>query len=243
MSEVNSSQAQNSTAPANTANAGEFLVELDAKEALAALQNCFSQNSEMILKNDSDPQPVPAKISHIADQKVFLETPALEKVFMFMDLTSIKFFIGTEVYFIKVALEVINDAICFDQNIKVVQLRRRKEPRYNIPEKWNQSAAVWSIELKQKNNAKVIDLSLSGIRFEVPRLTLIINKGDQIRIQYQIFKRAEVVCDAVVRFIMRKPNGTVVLGLEFTQLQKSHKARIGNIVEDLVNHFNLKNSG
>lgn len=226
----------------NTANAGEFLVELEEKDAFVALQNCFNMNSDMTLKNEMDSSAVSAKIAYFADKKVFLESPAIEKLFTFMGLTSIKFFIGTEVYFIKVPLEVVNDGICFPQDAKILQLRRRKEQRYNLPEKWNQNAAVWSIQLKTKNNARVVDISNSGIRFEVPKLTLSISKGDQIRIQYQIFKRAEIVCDAVVRFIMTKPNGSAVLGLEFVNLQKTHKSRIGSIVEDLVNHYALKNT-
>lgn len=225
---------------ANTANAGEFLVELEEKDAFLSLHNCFTLNSDMILKNEADPNPVTARIGFFADKKIFLETAQTEKLATFHGQTSIKFFIGTEVYFIKTVLEVIDDQICFDQGSKIVQLRRRKEPRYNIPEKWNQTAAIWSIELKIKNPARVTDISYNGCRFEVPKLTLNINKGEQIRIQYQIFKRADVVCDAIVRFIMRKPNGTTVLGLEFTQLQKSHKSRIYNIVEDLVNHYAVK---
>ena len=224
----------------NSGNAGEFLVELEEKDAFLALHNCFTMNSDMILKNETDPNPVSAKIGFFADKKVFIETLHVEKLMTFMGQTSIKFFIGTEVYFIKTNLEVVDDQICFDQNSKIVQLRRRKEPRYNIPEKWNQTAAIWSIELKIKNQARVTDISYNGCRFEVPKLSLSINKGDQIRIQYQIFKRADVVCDAIVRFIMRKPNGTTVLGLEFTQLQKSHKSRINNIVEDLLNHYAVK---
>lgn len=226
---------------ANTANSGEFLIELEEKDAFLALHNCFTLNSDVTLKNESDPLPVSAKIGFFADKKVFLETLAIEKLFMFQGLTSIKFFIGTEVYFIKTTLEVVDDQVCFDQNAKIVQLKRRKEPRYNIPDKWNQAAAVWSIELKIKNSARVMDISYSGCRFEVPKLTISVNKGDQIRIQYQVFKRADVVCDAIVRFIMRKPNGTTVLGLEFTQLQKSHKSRINSIVDDLINHYAVKN--
>lgn len=225
---------------ANTANAGEFLIELEEKDAFLVLHNCFTLNSDLILKNETDPNPISVKIGYFADKKIFLETPLAEKLATFVGLTSIKFFIGTEVYFVKTTLEVTDDQICFDQGAKIIQLRRRKEPRYNIPEKWNQTAAVWSIELKIKNPAKVTDISYNGCRFEVPKLSISINKGDQIRIQYQIFKRADVVCDAIVRFMMRKPNGTVVLGLEFTQLQKSHKSRINNIVEDLINHNVIK---
>jgi c-di-GMP-binding flagellar brake protein YcgR len=226
---------------ANTANAGEFLIELEEKEAFLALHNCFTAGSDLTIRNEIEPTPVSAKIGFFADKKVYLETAHADKLAAFTGQTSIKFFIGTEVYFIKTTLEVVEKQICFDQSSKVVQLRRRKEPRYNIPEKWNQTAAIWSIELQIKNEAKVTDISLGGCRFEIPKLSLDINKGDQIRLQYQIFKRANVVCDAIVRFIMRKPNGTAVLGLEFTQLQKGHKSRIDSIVEDLINHYTVKN--
>lgn len=225
----------------NTPNPGEFLVELEEKEAFLSLHSCFTLNSDIILKNEIDPATISARISFFADNKVYLETAHADKLATFSGQTSIKFFIGTEVYFIKTTLEVIDGQVCFDQNSKIIQFRRRKEPRYNIPEKWTQSAAIWSIELKIKNVAKVTDISSGGCRFEVPNLKLDIKKGDQIRIQFQIFKRADIVCDAIVRFVMRKPSGTAVLGLEFTQLQKSHKSRINSIVDDLVNHYILKN--
>jgi hypothetical protein len=225
----------------SVANPGEFLTELDAQEAYLVLHNCFTQNSELMMKNDIDPQPVQAKIDSFANNKLFLNTPNVDRVSLFIGLTSIKFFIGTEVYFIKTEVKIQDNAPYIDQNVKIVQLKRRKEPRFNIPEKWSQKAAVWSIEKKIKNDARVIDISNGGIKFEIPKLTIPIIKGEQIRIQYQIFKRAEVVCDAVVRFILQKPNGTALLGLEFTQLQKSHKSRISSIVEDLENYYELQN--
>lgn len=225
----------------NTANAGEFLVELEESEGFSALQNCLTAGSELILRNESDPSAVAAKMSSFADQKVFLETTQVEKLSTFKGLTSIKFFIGTEVYFVKTPLEVVDQKVCFEQSAKVVQLRRRKEPRYNIPEKWNQISAIWSIELKLKNEGKVTDISNGGCRYEIPNLTLELKKGDKIRLQYQIFKRAVVVCDGIIRFIMRKSNGTTILGLEFVDLQKGNKARIDNIVEDLINHYTSKN--
>lgn len=226
---------------ANTANAGEFLVELEDKEGFSALHNCFTAGTELILRNDSNPSAIAAKIISFDDRKVVLETANVERVATFKGETSIKFFIGTEVYFVKTPVEVVDKQVRFDQTAKVVQLRRRKEPRYNIPDKWNQTSAIWSIELKIKNEGKVTDISYGGCRYEIPNLSLDIKKGDQIRLQYQIFKRAVVVCDGIVRFIMRKPSGVTILGLEFTQLQKGNKTRIDNIVEDLVNHYTTKN--
>lgn len=225
----------------SAANPGEFLTELDPQEAYLVLHNCFSQNSEMTMKNDMDPQPVIAKIDSFANNKLFLDTPSVDRLTLFVGLTSIKFFLGTEVYFIKTEVKIQDNTAYIDQNVKIIQLKRRKEPRFNIPEKWSQKAAVWSIEKRIKNDSRVIDISSGGIKFEVPQLTLDIVKGEQIRIQYQIFKRAEVVCDAIVRFVLKKPNGTALLGLEFTQLQKSHKSRISNIVEDLENYYALQN--
>lgn len=222
-------------------NAGEYLNELEANKAFEVLNNCFTVGSDLTIRNEFEPNPLSAKISFFADSKIFLETEHAEKMATFKGQTSIKFFIGSEVYFIKTTLEVVEKQICFDQSAKVVQLLRRKEPRYNIPEKWNQTAAIWSIELRIKNQAKVINFSLSGCRFEVPRLSLDLSLGDQIRLQYQIFKRANVVCDAIVRFITHKPNGSAVLGLEFTNLQKGHKSRIESIVGDLINHGRVNN--
>lgn len=215
-------------------NSAEFLVELEEKESLAVMQKCIDSFSELIIKVDGDPQAYTAEIKKSDNENVLLDSTFKEKLSTIDDLVSIKFFIGTEVYFIKTKMSLIEDQLSFPEKSKIIQLKRRKEERYNIPEKWQQLAAIWSIQLKTKNDARIIDISYSGIRFEVPELALDVNKGDKIRIQFKMNKRSEVICDAIVRFKLKKPNDVHLFGMEFSRMQDSQRSRIRSMVDDII---------
>ncbi|MFN3697685.1 MAG: PilZ domain-containing protein [Pseudobdellovibrio sp.] len=221
-------------------NSAEFLVELEENDALIAMQKCIDSFSDLIIKIDHDPQTYTAKIKKSENHKVYIETPFEEKLKTINDSVSIKFFIGTEVFFIKTPIEALDEQLCFSDKAKIIQLKRRKEERHNIPDGWPQLAAIWSIQQKIKNDAVVIDISYSGIRFEIPQLTLPVEKGDIIRIQFKVNKRSEVVCDAKVRFKLKKPNGSHIFGMEFGRIQDSQKSRVRSVVDDIIAHNALK---
>jgi len=222
-------------------NSAEFLVELEEKDSLQVMRKCVDMYSDLIIKFEGDSQAYTAKIKRCENDNVFLETSFVEVLMKNLDVNvSIKFFIGTEVYFIKTKLITIDDQFCFSEKSKIIQLKRRKEERHNLPDKWSQFAAVWSIQLKIKNDARIIDISYSGIRFELSELTIPVEKNDQIRIQFKVNKRSEVVCDALVRFKLKKPNGSIILGLEFSRIQDSQRSRIRSVVDDIVSYNALK---
>jgi len=221
-------------------NSAEFLVELEENDASIAMQKCIDSFSDLIIKIDNDPQTYTAKVKRSENGNVFIETPFEDKLKTVSENVSIKFFIGTEVFFIKTPLFVHEEQVCFAEKSKIIQLKRRKEERHNIPEGWQQLAAIWSIQQKTKNDAVVIDISYSGIRFEVLNLTLPVEKGDVIRIQFKINKRSEVVCDAKVRFKLKKQNGAHIFGLEFGRIQDSQKSRVRSVVDDIIAHNAMK---
>lgn len=215
-------------------NSAEFLVELEENDASIAMRKCIDSFSDLIIKIDNDPQTYTAKVKRSENGSVFIETPFEDKLKTVSESVSIKFFIGTEVFFIKTPLLNHEGQIYFSEKIKIIQLKRRKEERYNVPVEWQQLAAIWSVQQKIKNEAIVMDVSYSGIRFEVTQLTLPVEKGDIIRIQFKINKRSEVVCDAKVRFKLKKPNGSHVFGMEFGRIQDSQRSRVRSVVDDII---------
>lgn len=219
----------------STTSVTEFLNELDEKDSITTLQSCYSHKSALIFKTDASPNAVKATIESFTDKKVVLslennDTPVTTEV-----VVSIKFNIGTEIYFVKAPLKKYLNKVYFDQTTRVIQLKRRKEPRYQIPKKWTQTAAVLNPTLELRSvKVNVVDISLSGIRLEVLQELNFCKMGDTLKFQFQIYKRAEIVCEGIVRFVLTRKGSGPIIGIEFTNLKDNQKERIANIVEDLV---------
>jgi hypothetical protein len=214
----------------------DFLIDLNKTDSLVVLKNASSQKSVLVFKLAEFSQLQQTKIDYFLDKKVILGKEVSELNFNLEQDVSIKFNIGTEIYFVKTQLKKHLNKIYFDMSSKVLQLKRRKESRYLIPKKWNQSAHIL-------NNSKALnlischvqDISLSGIRFEVLDQTVIFKRDDIIKFQFQIYKRAEIASYGIVRFYLNRAGHSSILGLEFFNLKEVQKERISNIVEDIVN--------
>ena len=79
----------------------EFLNELDEKKALEALNNCNSQKSALFFKTEAAPQMVRAVIESISDKRVILKTDPSDVLIQENVDISMKFNVGTEIFFIK----------------------------------------------------------------------------------------------------------------------------------------------
>jgi|GEM_PF-6354457 len=223
----------------STGGITEFLIELNETDSLAALQGANSQKSALVFKVDNYPNPIKTTIDNFSDKRVILLNDLNEFVLPLDKEISIKFNVGTEVYFIKTFIKSYLNRYYFDMSSKVIQLRRRKEPRYVIPKKWEQTACIILNILKQDLlKCTVLDISLSGIRLEIftPKkspIGLIYKRDDIIKIKFQIYKRAEMTTTAIVRFILNRPNLPTLIGLEFANMTAVQKERVANIVEDI----------
>ena len=210
----------------------EFLNELSENESLATLREAFMQNSALIFKMEQLAQPVKVFIDTFADKKIYV-TPDPSSFELPIDKEySIKFNIGTEVYFIKTSFKVHLNRVYIDMNTKVIQLKRRKEPRYLIPKNWTQTASllVTSTEIIKCN---IADVSNSGIRFEVLGNHPDYKRDDFVKIRFQIHKRGEVITNAVIRFVLKRPNANTLLGLEFIEISNTNQARVTGVVGDI----------
>lgn len=212
----------------------EFLNELSETDGLAALKGAYSNRSPFVFKLEGIDQPVKAYIESFADKKVILSPEPATLNLPVDKEVSIKFLVGTEVYFIKTVFKNHLNRFCIDMNAKVIQLKRRKEPRFLIPKGWNQSATLILQNATQTLNCNVIDISKSGIRFELleqPKLQL--HRDDIVKIKFQIHKRGEVQTTAIVRFSLNRPNATSLLGLEFANITEVQNERVASIVNDI----------
>ncbi|MEQ1722312.1 MAG: PilZ domain-containing protein [Pseudobdellovibrio sp.] len=216
----------------------EFLTELNESDSASALRFAYNQKSPLIFKIDSVATPLKATIDSFLDKRAFLSSEIkIHKIEPDKEV-SIKFNVGTEVYFIKTFIKSHLARYYFDMNSKVIQLKRRREPRYIIPKKWAQSSGiVIGANRPEPIKCNVIDISLSGIRFEVLQQHPEYKRDDIIKINFQIYKRAEVSTLAIVRFVLVRPNASSILGLEFAEISNVQKERVSHIIQD-INLFN-----
>jgi hypothetical protein len=212
----------------------DFLNELSESESLAALRTAYNQQSPLVFKVETSPNPIKAFIGTFIDKRVMLITEPINQEIPTEKEISIKFFIGTEVFFIKTNLKAHMNHYYFDMSAKVIQLKRRKEPRYVIPKTWQQGATIISKPPVQEFiNCNVIDISNSGMRVEVLNFMPIYQRNDIIKIKFHIHKRSEVGTMAIVRFILVRQGFNTQLGLEFADISKVHSERVASIVGDI----------
>lgn len=227
----------------STTSVTEFLNELDEKDSITALQSCYSQKSALIFKTDASPNALKATIDSFTDKKVVLNIENNDASVATDVVVSIKFNIGTEIYFVKAPLKKYLNKLYFDLATRVIQLKRRKEPRYQPPKKWTQTAVVLNPTLEARSvKCSVIDISKSGIRLEVLQELNFCKKDDVLKLQFQIYKRAEIICEGTVRFVLTRNGQGPIIGLEFTNLKDNQKERISNIVEDIVMFLSTQKS-
>jgi hypothetical protein len=212
----------------------EFLSELDEIDSALALRAAHKHKSPLIFKLDSVAAPIKASIDNFIDTRAFLSAEVNAHKIEPDKEVSIKFNVGTEVYFIKTCIKNYLNRYYFDMTTKVIQLKRRREPRYLVPKKWTQSAAiVIGTTRTELIKCNVIDISLSGIRFEVLQQHREYKRDDIIKIKFQIYKRADVTTLAHVRFVLVRQNASTVLGLEFAEISNVHKERVALIIQDI----------
>ncbi len=152
---------------------------------------------------------------------------------------SIKFNVGTEVYFLKTTIKTYLNRYYFDISTKVTHFKRRKDKRFLIPKKWAQTSCLVLSPVKYDTvKCTVLDISLTGIRLQITKSQQKLNyqPNDIIKVRFQIYKRAEIETQGIIRFLSNKPELPIIVGVEFNKLTHIHKQRIANIIEDIGLH-------
>lgn len=216
----------------------EFLSELSETESLSVLREAYSRQSALVFKLETVEQPIKARIGAFIDKRVVVLPEPLDLTLPLDKEVSIKFNVGTEIYFIKTSFKTHLNKFYVDMGTKVIQLKRRKEPRFNIPKNWNQSGYIFvSANSADQIKCNVFDISNSGIRFEVMNQVQVkYQRDDIVNIRFQVHKRSEVSTMAIVRFVLNRPNANTLLGLEFANISEVHGQRVASIVSDIQMH-------
>lgn len=223
----------------------EFISELNETDSLSTLHRAHSEKSILIFKLDIYPNPIKTFIENFLDKRAILPRDLTELKLPTDKEVSIKFSVGTEIYFIKTLIKSHLNRYYFDMSLKVFQLKRRREPRFLVPKKWQQTACIVLNTAKLVQlKCTVIDISLSGIRLEIAKgqTTALYQRNDIIKIKFQIYKRAEIASTAIVRFVLNRPNFPILIGLELAEMPDIAIERVANIIEDInLANTNKKN--
>lgn len=216
----------------------DFLSELGETESLSVLREAYSRQSPLIFKLETTEQPVRARIGAFIDKRVVILPEPGDMTLPLDKEISIKFNVGTEIYFIKTTFKAHLNKFYVDMGTKVIQLKRRKEPRFNIPKTWNQSAyVIVSANSAEQIKCSVFDISNSGVRFEIAHQVQVkFQRDDILNIRFQVHKRSEVSTMAIVRFVLNRPNANTLLGMEFANISDVQGQRVASIVSDIQMH-------
>ncbi len=207
----------------------DFLVEISETEAGVVLQKALVQKSVFVFKLAESPSPMQTTIDSFFDKRVILDKEVANVQFNVEQDVSIKFNIGTEIFFVKTKLKRYLNRVYFDKSSKVIQLKRRKEPRYVVPKKWNQVASVGGIA------CQVQDISMSGIRFECADAGVAFDPKEVARIQFQIYKRGAIEVDAIIHFFLARPGLPSLIGMEFQNVKDVQQEKIKSVIDDIIN--------
>lgn len=208
----------------------DFLSELNESDSLAALRSAHSEKSSLVFSLGTPPKPHKTSIDNFLDKRAILTSELKDYNLPSDREISFKFHVGTETYFIKTFIKSHLNRYYFDMTSKVLQLKRRREPRYLIPKKWSQTASMQSVP------CTVVDLSLSGIRFEfsAKQKLAAYQPDDIVTLKFQIHKRGEVAATAIVRFILKRPDKSVIMGLEYANITDVQSKRVASLIEDII---------
>ena len=207
----------------------DFLVEVPEADAFQVIRNAAANKSVFVFKLAEFPTPFQTTIESFFDRRVILDKDVAHLLFDSEQDVSIKFNVGTEVYFVKTKLKKYLNRIYFDKSSKLIQLKRRKEPRFVIPKKWTQACSLGGIP------CQVQDISLSGIRFECLDQTVIFKAKEVVNIQFQIYKRAAITTNAIVHFFLSRKGQSSLIGMEFQGITGVQQEKIKTVIEDIVN--------
>jgi len=208
----------------------DFLVDVPDDEVISVLQSASSQKAIFVFKLAEFPNPLQTTIESFFEKRVILDKDIAQLQFNPEQDVSIKFNVGTEVYFVKTKLKRYLNRVYFERTAKIVQLKRRKEPRFIIPKKWTQAAQLNGVP------CLVQDISLSGIRFECADSKIVFKTKEIVKIQFQIYKRAEISAEAIIHFFLSRTNSSSLIGMEFKNVAENHKDKVKAIIDDINNY-------
>lgn len=144
------------------------------------------------------------------------------------------FRIGTRIFFFKSKIQIDGKGFHVDVGFDLIELRRRRHVRFDIPENFQYEAVIISQVYKNlRINAQLINFSASGAKIKCKESLTAILKGSTIVLSVKVERRPTFMTACQVRFIFRKQISQPEIGLEFITPDSLTQNKIISLCEDL----------
>ncbi len=232
-------------------HAVDYFNPLSTEDANAVIKKCIQENIFCTLAVDlATALAAPESIQKKVVLNILFDNKLLVNKFYIVlksshDLEntvgSFNLKLGTRMFFFKSLISKDVKGFFIADNVQMFELKRRRHERYEIPADWSQSCSVF-IENKKdfKLDAKIIDISLSGVRLFLKAQLPEFKTEQKISFVFQIHKRGEVMITGTIRFVKKDLNFCQTLGIEFQNLTPLLESKIQNTCEDLERNLKIK---
>lgn len=224
------------------------LVQVERYSSYQILQKVIKTNTEIHIKIAEKNRIIKAKLKKIGERRHFYVVAPVDAFHDIPEITA-KIIFNGKLYFLKTELKRFQGGVYFESYEHMFELVRRKNPRFQIPEQWPQSAQIQTtdttiiqpkkvtyLELSKllKSVATITEMSKSGMKMniaaEVPRY----DKNQIINIRFKIFRRAEIQILGKIIHLKKNVAAGPTIGVQFMDETILIKNKIQNVCDDLA---------
>jgi hypothetical protein len=208
---------------------------VDKADALLILNKASDAGLVIQLKMAAEKRIINATLQKSSSKKQFY----LGDKFLLLEADSevtAKIIIENKLFFLKTVVKKFDQGFYFDNFDNLFELIRRKKPRFAIPLQWSQTALIQAAdsETDPKVSVFIHEMSAAGMKLEVKTDLPKFEKNQKIRIQFKVFRRAEVLVSAKIIHVTKSKVGGPTIGVEFSEASKLVENKIQNVCDDLA---------
>ena len=224
------------------------LVQVERYSTYQILQQVIATNTEIQIKIAEKNRIVKATLKKIGERKHFYVVAPVETFYDTSEIT-VKIIFNGKLYFLKTELKKFQGGVYFESYEHMFELVRRKNPRFQIPDQWPQSAQIQTtettiiqpkkvtyLELSKllKSVATITEMSRSGMKLNIAAELPRYDKNQIINIRFKLFRRAEIQLLAKIIHLKKNVAAGPTIGVQFLDETILIKNKIQNVCDDLA---------
>lgn len=213
----------------------DALVQVEKNRAIQILNKAATLNIEIQIKVINEEKVLFAKLKKIGQRKHFYIT-SNASILESKPEATLKIIFLNKLFFLKTNIKKYNDDYYFENYENFFELVRRKNPRFQIPLNWPQSAMIQSVETVNglRSLAIILEMSKSGMKLTIVPVLPRYDKNQVIKLKFRVFKRGEIALSAKIVHLKKNVVGGPTIGIQFTEDSILLKNKIQNVCDDLA---------
>lgn len=224
------------------------LVQVERYTSYQILQQVVNTNTEIQIKIADKNRIIKATLKKIGERKHFYVIAPVDAFADTPEITA-KVLFNDKLYFLKTELKKFQGGVYFENYENMFELVRRKNPRFQIPKHWPQSAYIQAthtaviqpkkvtyLELSKvlKSVATIKEMSKSGMKLEIATELPRYDKSQILNIRFKVFRRAEIQIVAKIIHLKKNVASGPTIGVQFLDDSILIKNKIQNVCDDLA---------